>query len=114
MQDSTRRLIRFAIGLSLIAVSGLGNAVAHSQVEQPQVIGQETLTNRAEPPVSETNRLSDHQQLKSLFSEWVARQIKVTNSHSLPNRCPLVIWIAHHRGVGCVAGSRVRPSRRAG
>jgi hypothetical protein len=67
MQDSTTRLIRFATGLSLIAVSALCSAVAHSQVEQPQVIGQETLTNRSEPPVSETNRLSDHQQLKAYF-----------------------------------------------
>ena len=46
MQDSTTRLIRFATGLSLIAVSALASAVADSQVEQPQVIGQETLTNR--------------------------------------------------------------------
>jgi len=67
VQDSTTRLIRFAVGLSLIAVSALGSVVAHSQVELQQVIGQETLTNRAEPPVSETNRLSDHQQLKAYF-----------------------------------------------
>jgi hypothetical protein len=67
MQDSTTRLIRFAIGLSLIAVSAFGSAVAHSQVELPQVIGQETLTNRSQTPVSETNRLSDHQQLKAYF-----------------------------------------------
>jgi hypothetical protein len=67
MQDSTTRLIRFAIGLSLIAVSAFGSAAAHSQVELPQVIGQGTLTNRPETPVSETNRLSDHQQLKAYF-----------------------------------------------
>jgi hypothetical protein len=34
MQDSTTRLIRFAIGLSLIGVSALGSAVAHSQAEE--------------------------------------------------------------------------------
>jgi hypothetical protein len=67
MQDSTTRLIRFAIGLSLIAVSALGSAVAYSQVELPQVIGQEILTNRSETPVSETNGLRDHQQLKAYF-----------------------------------------------
>jgi hypothetical protein len=71
MQDSTTRLIRFAIGLSLIAVSALGSAVAHSQVELPQVIGQETtLTNRSETPVSETNGLSNSLAAQSLFSEW--------------------------------------------
>jgi hypothetical protein len=70
MQDSTTRLIRFAIGLSLIAVSALGSAVAHSQVELPQVIGQETtLTNRSETSVSETNGLSNPA-VQSLFSEW--------------------------------------------
>ena len=67
MQDSTTRLIRFAIGLSLIAVSALGSAVAYSQVELPQVIGQEILTNRSETPVSETNGLRDHQHLKAYF-----------------------------------------------
>jgi hypothetical protein len=68
MQDSTTRLIRFAIGLSLIGVSALGSAVAHSQAELPQVIGQETpIINRSETPVLETNRLSDHQQLKAYF-----------------------------------------------
>jgi hypothetical protein len=55
-QDSTTRLIRFAIGISLIAVSAFGSAVAHSQVEPPQVIGQETLTNQPQTPVSEMQR----------------------------------------------------------
>ena len=86
MQDSTTRLIKFATGLSLIAVSALGSAVAHSQVEKPQVIGQETLTNRSEPPVSETNRLSDHQQLKAYFLKSISGQIKVTLSLPESNR----------------------------
>jgi hypothetical protein len=65
--DSTIRLIRFAVGLSLIAVSAIGSAVAHSPVELTQVSGQETLNNRFESPVSETDRLSDRQQLREYF-----------------------------------------------
>jgi hypothetical protein len=65
--DSTMRLIRFAVGLSLIAVSAIGSAVAHSPVELTQVTGQEALTNRVESPVSETDRLSDRQQLNAYF-----------------------------------------------
>jgi hypothetical protein len=65
--DSTMRLIRFAVGLSLIAVSAIGSALAHSPVELAQVTGQEALTNRFESPVSETDRLSDRQQLNAYF-----------------------------------------------
>jgi hypothetical protein len=66
--DSTMRLIRFAVGLSLIAVSAIGSALAHSPVELTQVTGQEALANRFDSPVSETDfRLSDHQQLREYF-----------------------------------------------
>ena len=61
------RLIRFAIGMSLVAVSVIGSALAHSPAELTQVTGQEALTNRFESPVSETDRLSDRQQLRDYF-----------------------------------------------
>jgi hypothetical protein len=54
----------FAVGMSVVAIS----AVAQSQVEPTQVIGQEALTNRFISPISETDfRLSDRQQLKGYF-----------------------------------------------
>jgi hypothetical protein len=59
------RLIRFAIGLSLVAVSVLGSARAQSPAELSVI--QEDLTNRFESPVSETDRLSDRQQLNAYF-----------------------------------------------
>jgi hypothetical protein len=55
----TMRLIRFAIGMSLVAVSVLGSALAHSPVELTQVTAQEGLTNRFGSPFSEIDRLSD-------------------------------------------------------
>ena len=62
------RLIRFAIGMSLVAVSVLGSARAQSSTELSQVGGQEALTNRFESPVSEMDfRLSDRQQLREYF-----------------------------------------------
>jgi hypothetical protein len=61
------RLIRFAIGVSLVAVSVLGSARAQSPAELSQVSGHEGLTNRFESPVSETDRLSDRQQLNAYF-----------------------------------------------
>ena len=62
------RLIRFAIGMSLVAVSVLGSARAQSPTELSQVGGQEALTNRFESPVSEMDfRLSDRQQLREYF-----------------------------------------------
>jgi hypothetical protein len=63
----TMRLIRFAIGVSLVAVSVLGSARAQSPAELSLVSGQEGLTNRFESPVSETDRLSDRQQLNAYF-----------------------------------------------
>jgi hypothetical protein len=59
------RLIRFAIGVSLVAVSVLGSARAQSPAELSRVSGQDT--NRFESPVSETGRLSDRQQLNAYF-----------------------------------------------
>jgi hypothetical protein len=63
----TMRLIRFAIGMSLVAISVLGSALARSPAELTQVTAQEGLTNRFESPVSETDRLSDRQQLNAYF-----------------------------------------------
>ena len=65
--EITMRLIRFAIGMSLVAISVLGSARAQSPAELSQVSGQEALTNRFESPVSETDRLSDRQQLNAYF-----------------------------------------------
>jgi hypothetical protein len=59
------RLIRFAIGVSLVAVSVLGSARAQSPAELSHGSGQET--NRFESPVSETDRLIDRQRLNSYF-----------------------------------------------
>jgi hypothetical protein len=59
------RLIRFAIGVSLVAVSVLGSARAQSPAELSVV--QEALTNRFKSPVAETDRLSDRQQLNAYF-----------------------------------------------
>ena len=61
------RLIRFAIGMSVVAVSVIGSALAHSPAEPTQVTAQEALTNRFESSVSETDRLSDRQQLRAFF-----------------------------------------------
>ena len=53
-----------AVGLSVVAISAIGGAVAQSSVEPRQ----ETFTNRSTFPISETEfRLSDHQQLKGYF-----------------------------------------------
>src|SRR4051812_17715995 len=65
--EMTMRLIRFAIGVSLVAVSVLGSALAHSPAELTQVTAQEALTNRFESSVSETDRLSDRQQLRAFL-----------------------------------------------
>jgi hypothetical protein len=57
-----------AIGMSMVAVSAIGSAVAQSPVAPIQVMGQEALTNRFESPISETDfRISDRQQLKGYF-----------------------------------------------
>ena len=61
-----RHMIRFAVGLSVVAVSAIGSSVAHSPVEVKQVIGQEVLTDPHS--FSETDfQLSDRQQLKGYF-----------------------------------------------
>jgi hypothetical protein len=66
------RLIRFAIGMSLVAVSVVGSARAQSPTELSQVGGQEALTNRFESPVSEMDfRLSDRLIVSSLGSIFV-------------------------------------------
>jgi hypothetical protein len=61
------RLIRFAIGMSVVAVSVIASALAHSPAELTQGTAQVALTNRFESPVSETDRLSDRQQLTAYF-----------------------------------------------
>jgi hypothetical protein len=65
--QSTMRLMRFAVGLSLIAGSVIGSAGAHSSEKLAQIGGEEALTNRFESAVSETDRLSDRQQLNAYF-----------------------------------------------
>jgi hypothetical protein len=67
MREMTMRLIRFAIGMSLVALSVLCSASAQSPVELSHVSGQEALTNRFQSPISETDRLSDRQQLNAYF-----------------------------------------------
>ena len=53
-----------AVGITVVAVT----AVAQSPVEPTQIVGQQTLTNRSESPVSEIDfRLGDHQHLKGYF-----------------------------------------------
>ena len=61
------RLIRFTIGMSVVAVSVIGSALAHVPAELTQIGRQEALTNRFESPVSETDRLSDRQRLNDYF-----------------------------------------------
>jgi hypothetical protein len=57
-----------AIGMSVVAVSAIGSAIAQSPVAPTQVMGQEGLTNRFESPISETDfRINDRQQLKGYF-----------------------------------------------
>jgi hypothetical protein len=53
--------------VSLVAVSVLCSVRAQSPVELSRVSGHEGLTNRFESPVSETDRLSDRQQLNAYF-----------------------------------------------
>jgi hypothetical protein len=62
----TRLIIGTAVaaGMSVVAMSATGGAVAQSSVEPRQ----ETLTNRSTFSISETDfRFSDHQQLKGYF-----------------------------------------------
>ena len=60
------RLIRFAVGMSMIAISAIGSAGASSPVERTQAVNQEALTNPRS--ISETDfRLSERQQLKGYF-----------------------------------------------
>ena len=61
------RLIRFAIGMSVVAVSVIASALAHVPAELTGIGGQEALTNRFESPVSEMDRLSDRQRLNDYF-----------------------------------------------
>ena len=68
--DITQLLIgtAAAIGISVVAVSAIGSAVAHPRVEPTQIVAQQTLTNRSESPFSEIDfRLGDHQHLKGYF-----------------------------------------------
>jgi hypothetical protein len=55
-----------AMAMAALSVGAIGSAVAQSPPEQARA--QETLTNRYEPPVSETDfRLGEHQQLRRLL-----------------------------------------------
>ena len=63
MQYHSMQFIRFAVGMSLIAICAIGSASASSRT---QVSKQEAPTNPRS--ISEIDfRLSDRQQLKSLF-----------------------------------------------
>jgi hypothetical protein len=64
----TRLVIRtaVAVGLSVIAVSAIGCAVAQPPVEATEFSSQKALTNRS--PLSQADfRLTDHQQLRGYF-----------------------------------------------
>jgi hypothetical protein len=64
----TQLLIGVGVGIaiSVASISVIGIAVAQSPLEH--AIAQEVLTNRYEPPTSETDfRFGDHQQLRKLF-----------------------------------------------
>ena len=64
----TQLIIGTAAAMSVVAVSAIGSAVAQSPIEKAQLTAQEALTNRPEPPLSETDfRLSDRQQLRIHF-----------------------------------------------
>ena len=67
IRELTMRLIRFSIGMSVVAVSVIGSALAHSAAELTQIGGQGALTNRSESLASETDRLSDRQRLNDYF-----------------------------------------------
>ena len=70
------RLIRFAIGMSVVAVSVIASALAHVPAELTGIGGQEALTNRFESPISETDRLSDRQCPSSEILGQEAAQFK--------------------------------------
>ena len=60
--------IAVAIGIAVVSVGAIGSAVAQSPIEKAPLTAQEALTNRPEPPLSETDfRLSDRQQLRIHF-----------------------------------------------
>ena len=60
--------IAVAIGIAVVSVGAIGSTVAQSPIEKAQLTAQEALTNRPEPPLSETDfRLSDRQQLRIHF-----------------------------------------------
>ena len=60
--------IAVAIGIAVVSVGAIGSSVAQSPIEKTQLTAQEALTNRPEPPLSETDfRLSDRQQLRIHF-----------------------------------------------
>ena len=56
-----------AIGMTMVALSAIGSAVAHSP-EPTRVIGQKALLHHYSSPMSEIDlRLNDHQQLRGYF-----------------------------------------------
>ena len=52
-----------AIGMTMVALSAIGSAVAHSPEEPTRVIGQKALSQMSEIDL----RLNDHQQLRGYF-----------------------------------------------
>ena len=80
MQNNMTQLMigtAVAIGMSMVAVSAIGSAVAHSPEETTQVIGQKALLNHHGSPMSEMDlRLSEHQQLRGYFLDGSRDQFK--------------------------------------
>jgi len=68
MPSSTKRLVMGAViaalGVAIISVSAVRGTGA---VEQTLIDTPQTLVNRHEPPLSETDHLSDREQLRRLF-----------------------------------------------
>ena len=82
---STMRLIRFAVGMSVIAISAIGSAGASSRVERAQVIRQEAPTNRFASPISETDfRLSFVSSSRAIF--LMGRAIGLDESHRIAKK----------------------------
>ena len=63
-----RSITRLIVGMSVVAVSAIGGALAQSMIEGAPAILQDALVGGYESPHLEgAARLSDHQQLKTYF-----------------------------------------------
>jgi hypothetical protein len=78
--DITQLLIgsAAAIGISVVAVSAIGSAVAHPPVEPTQIVAQQTLTNRSESPFSEIDlRLGESSAPQGQFARPIVEMNQV-------------------------------------